>query len=139
MIYVGSDHAGFKNKEYVKHILKELKISFEDVHDKLDPKDDYPKIGKKVAELAVKGKTKGIILCNTGIGISIAANKVKGARAALVHDAYGAEMSRKDNDANILAIPGRLPKSRIKTIIMTWMKTKPSQATRHKRRRRQLR
>ena len=97
-IFIGADHAGFSLKQ---NITKEFpKVT--DLTPTLDPKDDYPAVAKLVAEKVAKSKSKGILVCGSGIGIAIAANKVKGIRAATCHDVGDAIMSRKDNDANIV-------------------------------------
>jgi ribose 5-phosphate isomerase B len=110
-IAIGCDHAAFGEKEDLKEYLSQGGYKVYDVGtDSLDSVD-YPIYGHKVADLVVnKIVDKGIIICGSGIGISIAANKVKGARAALCVTSMHAEMSRKHNDANILALGSRMTK-----------------------------
>jgi ribose 5-phosphate isomerase B len=137
-IYIGSDHAGFTSKEYIKDILQELSIPFEDVGVLSKTSVDYPLVAKSVCKKVVKNDTKGILLCGTGIGMSIAANRYKNIRAALVSDMHSAELSRQHNNANVLCLAGSLKKSKYKPIIMAWFKSRFSTATRHNRRVSQL-
>ena len=108
-IVLASDHAGFKLKESVKkYLLLNKKIEIIDLGVDSEVSVDYPLYGIKAGEFIRDNKAdKGIIICGTGIGISIAANKVKGVRAALCYDKFTAEMSRKHNDANVLVLSGR--------------------------------
>jgi len=133
-IYIGSDHAGFITKEFIKEILSDLSIPYEDVGVFSQDSADYPIIAKMVCSQVIKNDSKGILICGTGIGMSIAANKQKGIRAALICDVVSAELSRAHNNANVLCLASRLQKSKYKPIIMTWFKTKFSTAKRHKRR-----
>lgn len=108
-IAIGSDHGGYTLKEELVKFLEELGHQVVDFGTKSAESVDYPQFGKAVAESVVgKEVDKGIVICGSGIGISIAANKVKGARCALLHDTYSAELSRRHNDANIMALGGRL-------------------------------
>jgi ribose 5-phosphate isomerase B len=108
-IAIGSDHAGFSLKEAVKKHLEKKGIEFKDFGTYSQESCDYPDIAKDVA-LAVKNEefTFGILICGTGIGISIAANKVRGIRAALCHDTFSAKAARAHNNANILAMGARV-------------------------------
>lgn len=109
MIYVGSDHGGFELKEHVAEYLKEKGIEFEDCGTYSSDSCDYPDIAENVANKVVADKgSYGILVCGTGIGISIAANKVKGIRAACCSDTFSARYTRKHNDANILCFGGRV-------------------------------
>jgi ribose 5-phosphate isomerase B len=139
-IYLGADHAGYEYKEYVRELLEKSGIPYVDVGVfKKSPKVDYPKIAKTVAEKVVKYKGAGILICGTGTGMAMAANKVKGARAAVGYDEYDVLMARKDNDANILTFRAReFPKIRIKKLLKTFLETLPSKAERHKKRVRQV-
>ena len=108
MIAVGCDHAGYELKLAVLEHLKKRGEEFEDFGCYSNESVHYPIYGKKVAEAVASGKyEKGILICGTGIGISIAANKVKGIRAALCGDCFSAEATRLHNDANILALGAR--------------------------------
>ncbi len=108
-IGIGSDHGGFELKEFLKNEFKEKGIEFEDYGTFSNDSVDYPDFGKAVGQAVVKGQVdKGIVICGSGIGISIAANKVKGVRCALCGDTLSARLSREHNDANVLAMGGRL-------------------------------
>lgn len=108
-ITIGSDHGAVHLKEEVKNLLVEMNIEVNDVGTYGSAAVDYPEIAKKVAESVTSGAAdRGILLCGTGIGISIAANKIKGIRAALCHDVFSARMSREHNNANILAMGERV-------------------------------
>jgi len=139
-IYLGADHAGFKLKEEVRRFLQLKKIPFVDFGtDSADPVD-YPDYAKKVARAVIKDKkSKGILICGTGTGMAMAANRIKGARAVAVYDNYSAKMSRLDNDANILCLRARQFRSeKAKKILDIWLKTDFSKKQRHKRRIRKL-
>jgi ribose 5-phosphate isomerase B len=108
-IAMGSDHGGFELKEIIKKHL------IEKGHDVLDmgtnnlESVDYSDFGIKTAEMVANGEAeRGIVICGTGIGIGISANKVKGIRCALCHDVYSAEMTRAHNDSNMLSMGGRV-------------------------------
>jgi len=124
-IIIGCDHAGYDMKEKVKQYLRAKNYDIVDVGTASNESVDYPyyghEIGKKVAENKV---FRGIAICGSGIGISIAANKVKGIRAALCTSIAHAEMSRKHNDANILALGSRMTSEKnIFNIIDVWLST----------------
>ena len=109
MIAIGSDHGGFELKTHVIKYLKEQGIELYDFGTYSEDSCDYPDIAEKVAKAVANGEyEKGILICGTGIGISVAANKVDGIRAALCGDVYSAKMTRKHNDANILCMGGRV-------------------------------
>ena len=109
MIAIGSDHGGFDLKEKVKAHLLEKGYEVKDTGCYEKVSVDYPTFGHAVAKAVASGECeKGILICGTGIGISITANKVKGIRAALCHDVFSAEATRLHNDANILAMGGRI-------------------------------
>ena len=104
-IAIGCDHGGYLLKQDILIWLEEHDIDFEDVGCYNTDSVDYPIYGEKVAHLVSSGECdKGIVICTTGIGISIAANKVKGIRCALCSDSLSAEMTRRHNDANIIAM-----------------------------------
>ena len=108
MIALGSDHGGFDLKERVKAYLDREGIPYQDYGCHSKESCDYPVFGKAAAEAVASGVCeKGIVICTTGIGISIAANKVRGIRCALCSDPLSAEMTRRHNDANMLAMGGR--------------------------------
>lgn len=108
-IAIGCDHGGIVLKPAIEDLLQSRNIEVIDFGCYSTDSVDYPDYALKVAEAVSKGEAdKGIILCGTGIGISIAANKVKGIRAAVAHDLFTAEMCKKHNNANILAMGGRV-------------------------------
>jgi len=135
-VIIASDHAGLRLKEKVKRYLKRKKIEYEDLGTESFTSVDYPDYALKVAEKVVKNKkTRGILICGTGTGMTIAANKVKGIRAVAAYDAYSAKMSRIDNDTNVLGLRGRFfPFEKIKKIISVWLDTPFSGEKRHKKR-----
>ena len=109
MIALGSDHGGFGLKKEIVKYLEEKGIEYKDYGTFTEESCDYPVYGELVGKAVVSGECeRGIIICGTGIGISIAANKVKGVRAALCGDCYSAEFTRRHNDANILALGARV-------------------------------
>ena len=102
-IAIGSDHGGFHLKAEIVKWLREKQVEVNDVGTHTLDSIDYPDVAKAVAdEVLLERADKGILICGTGIGISIAANKIDGIRAALCHDVYSAQKSREHNDANIL-------------------------------------
>lgn len=108
-IAIGSDHGGYVLKEEIKLWLTEKGYKFEDFGTHSLDSCDYPEVAYKVAKAVAEGhNSKGILICGTGIGVSIAANKVPGIRAALCHDTFSAKASREHNDANILTMGERV-------------------------------
>ncbi len=136
MIGLGSDQGGFELKqEIIKH-LKERNLEYKDFGSYDSASVDYPEYAKKVCGAINRGECeKGILVCGTGIGISIAANKIKGIRAALCTDCFMAEATRLHNDANVLALGGRVvgPGLALK-IVDTFLDTPFSNEERHIRR-----
>jgi len=109
MIALGSDHGGFGLKKEITKYLEEKGIEYKDYGTFTEESCDYPVYGELVGKAVASGECeRGIIICGTGIGISIAANKVKGVRAALCGDCYSAEFTRRHNDANVLALGARV-------------------------------
>ena len=109
MIALGCDHGGYELMQEVIKYLEEHGLEYKNYGTYSTDSCDYPDYAKKVAEAILVGECeKGILICGTGIGISIAANKVKGIRAALCHDVFSAKATREHNDANILAMGGRV-------------------------------
>ncbi|PIN89421.1 ribose 5-phosphate isomerase B [Candidatus Pacearchaeota archaeon CG10_big_fil_rev_8_21_14_0_10_34_76] len=136
-IYLGADHAGFDTKEKIRKFLEKREISYEDFSNiNKKEEDDYPDYAFKVAEKVVKNKgSRGILICGTGTGMVIAANKVRGVRAACAYDNYSAKMAKKDNDVNVLCLRGRkFSSSKAVRIIDLWLKEEFSGKPRHKRR-----
>lgn len=104
-IAIGCDHLGLPLKEEIAAFLRERNLEFQDYGVRSPEKVDYPDIAEKVASAVQRGEfDRGILVCGTGIGMAIAANKVPGIRAAVVHDPYSAERSRKSNNAQIMAM-----------------------------------
>lgn len=134
-IAMSCDHGGLELKESIKKYLEEQGIEILDLGTNTTDSVDYPEYGKACGEAVASGKAeRGIVCCGTGIGISIAANKVKGVRCALCTDAHMAEMTRKHNDANILAMGGRIiDVETAKNITQTWLDTE-FEGGRHQRR-----
>ena len=136
MIALGCDQGGFELMQEVKKHLEERGLEYQDFGTYSMDSVDYPVYGKKVAKAVADGSCeKGILICGTGIGISICANKVKGVRAALCHDVFSAQATREHNDANVLAMGGRVvgPGLALK-IVDTFLDTPFSNAERHIRR-----
>ncbi len=135
-IIMGSDHAGFELKEKCKTYIKDtLKKDVEDIGVYSPDPSDYPDIGHRLAEqIASKRYPFGILICGTGIGMSMVANRHKGVRAALCHDIYTAKYSRLHNDANVLVMGGRVIGEGVAfEMIKTFLET-PFEGGRHKRR-----
>jgi ribose 5-phosphate isomerase B len=133
-IFIGSDHAGFKLKEKLKKLLKTKKIKLIDLGTSSTESVDYPDIAKKLAKKVVKEKAKGILLCGTGIGMSITANKIKGIRAALVYNIKTAKLAKEHNNANIICIGARTQKEKkALQMIKAWLNAR-FQKGRHLRR-----
>jgi ribose 5-phosphate isomerase B len=133
-IAIGSDHAGYELKEYLKRSLAEGHEVF-DVGTENTASVDYPDYAVQVARLVTEGKVdRGILLCGTGIGMSVAANKVKGVRAALAFDLYTAMQARRHLDANILVLGAHVTgKGLALEIARTWI-NEPFEGGRHERR-----
>lgn len=124
-IAMGSDHAGFELKEAVKAQLEAAGHDVEDVGTHSPESTDYPPFAAKAAELVAGGQAeKGVIVCGSGVGVSIVANKVDGIRAVNAHDPSEAEMSRRHNDANVVTLSGaRLGPDDAKPIVETFLST----------------
>lgn len=136
MIGLGCDHGGLELKKVVMDYLDSQNIGYKDFGTYTSESCDYPVYGRAVANAVVKGECdKGIIICGTGIGISIAANKIKGIRAALCHDVFSAKATREHNNANILAMGARVigPGLAIE-IVKAFLETEFSNDERHIRR-----
>ena len=136
MIAIGSDHGGFALKESVKKHLTERGIEFKDFGTNDLNSCDYPDFGRPAAEAVASGECeKGIVICTTGIGISITANKISGIRCALCSDVLSAELTRLHNDANMLSLGAGIvgPNLAVK-ITDTFLDTEFSGEERHSRR-----
>ena len=134
-ISLGCDHGGYLLKQDILIWLEEHDIDFEDVGCFSTESVDYPIYGEKVARLVASGACeKGIVICTTGIGISIAANKVKGIRCAHCTDSLSAEMTRRHNDANVLVLPARfISNEEAKKVLEAFLST-PFDGGRHEKR-----
>lgn len=135
-IAIGSDHGGFNYKEKVKMVLAAQGVEIVDVGTNSLDSCDYPAFAKKVAGMVASGEVeRGILICGTGIGMSIVANKFKGVRAALCSDLFSAKATREHNDSNILCMGERvLDEELMLKIVGVWLNTPFSNDERHKRR-----
>jgi len=142
MLYIGSDHGGYALKEELKAFLKKEGVAFVDVGpNRIDPKDDYPEFSAKVAREISKEphNNRGILMCRSGHGVSIVANKFKNVRAALCWNEQVARAARNDDDANILALPSDYISPEIaEEITRVFLKTPFSGEDRHERRIREI-
>ena len=131
-IAIAADHAGYQLKDSLKKLLDELGLVYEDFGTTSGQSVDYPDYARAVAEgVATGGFDRGILVCGTGIGMAIAANKVGGVRAASIVDTDTAKLSREHNDLNVLALGARvLPESRAREIVKTFLQT-PFEGGRH--------
>ncbi|HEX5037963.1 MAG TPA: ribose 5-phosphate isomerase B [bacterium] len=142
-ILVASDHGGFELKSKIVNLLKNKKIQVEDLGSDSAESVDYPDYAIKVAERISKGEADaGILVCGTGIGMCIAANKFKGVRAAVVSESYSARMAKEHNNANVLCIggrvldpgsPARVPAESAEDVVTAWLDAK-FEGGRHDRR-----
>ncbi len=134
-IAIGSDHRGFEAKERIKALLAELGAEIVDHGARSRDACDYPDMGLAVAQDVSSGRAeRGILLCGTGVGMSIAANKVDGIRAALCHDELTVQLSRRHNDANVLCMPADLVGDALmRSMVRTWLDTQ-FEGGRHARR-----
>ncbi|MGN0244220.1 MAG: ribose 5-phosphate isomerase B [Lachnospiraceae bacterium] len=136
MIAIGCDHGGFALKQEIMRHLEERGVEYQDYGTYSEESCDYPVYARAVAKAVVEKECeKGILICGTGIGISIAANKVPGIRAALCHDCFSAQATREHNDANILAMGARVVGPGLALMIVdTFLDTAFSNDERHIRR-----
>lgn len=135
-IYLGADHAGFALKEKLKRYFSQNKIDYDDVGGDGNKGDDYPDYAFAVTKHVSKDKNSlGILICGTGTGMVIAANKTKGIRAAVAYDEYSAKMAKKHNNVNIVCLRGRkFPDTENLRLVQIWLKESFSNKKRHKRR-----
>ena len=138
MIYLGADHRGFKLKEEIKKFLKEMRRDFIDLGNVIyDANDDYTDFAKLVAEKVSANPEidKGILICGSGVGVDIVANKFKGVRSALADDVSTAKQSRAHDNTNVLSIPAdEVDIKAAKEIITTWLNTEFLNQEKYKRR-----
>ncbi len=141
-VFVGADHNGFRLKEHIEHYLRSLGHEVKDVSgNKLDPHDDFPVHAAKVATSVLSEQDSvGILLCGSGQGVCMAANRYKGIRASLIWNEEEARSSRNDDDANILCLPAREFQTldEVKSMIDIWFKTPFDGAARFVRRIKQM-
>lgn len=125
-IAIASDHAGFEEKERLKPLLNELGIEFEDLGTVSTESVDYPDYARKVAEEVAQGKVEqGLLVCGSGTGMAIAANKVPGVRAAVAWSEEIARLAREHNDANVLSLAARYtPFEELMKIVRAWFAAK---------------
>jgi len=123
-IFIASDHKGITVKKIICNFLENQNINYEDFSPENKIFDDYPDYANKVSEAINKTKNIGILICGTGIGMSITANKHKNIRAALCHTVTDAKYSRAHNDANILVLSSKISSNNIKKIVKTFLNTK---------------
>lgn len=134
-IIIGSDHGGYDLKVAIKEFLSTKNVDIVDVGIESLVSCDYPEVAKKLVKEVKKQNVKGILVCGTGIGMSIAANKYDGIRAALCSDTFSARMTREHNDSNVLCLGERvIGKGLALDIVWTWLNTEFSQGERHKNR-----
>jgi ribose 5-phosphate isomerase B len=140
MIWLASDHAGYELKKIIVDHLKEKNIPYEDMGSDDNKPTDYPPLARKVARAVSINKTdKGILICKSGQGMAMVANRTKNVRASVVWDKNVASETREDNDSNVLSLPaGYLSPDEAKVIVDTWLDTPASKAERHLRRIQQI-
>ena len=138
MLYLGADHRGFDLKEKIKRYLEESNLDYEDLGNlKQDPFDDYPDFAKMVAEKIAENPevNRGILICGSGVGIAVAANKMKGIRAGTIFKPEQVRAAVNDEDLNVLALPADfLDEDEAREIVKAFLETKFSGEERHKRR-----
>jgi ribose 5-phosphate isomerase B len=134
-LYIASDHGGFRLKGEIKDFLKEQGHEVKDLGTDSEESCDYPDYAKKLCKEVLENGARGILICGTGIGMSIVANKFKGIRAAAAANCYMAKMSRLDNNSNVLCLGGRVIGEELaKEIVKVWLETDFSKEERHRRR-----
>ncbi len=135
MIYFGADHGGYKLKEQLKEYLDQKKVKYSDFGCDLKESCDHSDYAFKVAKKVAKGKDQGILICSTGVGMAISANRVKGARAVNTSDPKIVKLAREHNDVNILALGGKVISfNQAKKLVDVFLKTKILKKTRYLKR-----
>ena len=138
-LFLASDHAGFELKESIKALLRKQRVTVMDLTLKKISGDDYPAIGRALASRVAHTRGRGILFCGSGVGVAIAANRVRGARAVEGCATKQVKLAREHNDVNILTLGGRSTSLALaKTLVKTFLATSASTAARHKRRVKQL-
>lgn len=137
---LGADHAGFRLKEQVRHLLEKRGIAYQDLSHDVVEGDDYVPIAERVAKhLSPSSEAMGILVCGSGFGMAIAANRFREARAVVVRSAEEARLAREHNHANILVLGEQFTNARhMEQIFDAWVEARPSYAARHVRRVHQL-
>lgn len=131
-IFIGSDHGGYNLKEKIKEVFTKSGYEFEDVGTNSTESCDYPVYAKKLAEKVLETNGRGILVCGTGIGMSICANKFKGIRASHCTDTFSARMTREHNDSNVLCLGERITGQDLALdIVKYWLETPFSKGERH--------
>lgn len=138
MLYIGADHRGYKLKDVLKIYLKELSLEFEDLGAlELNPGDDYPDFALAVAKKVADNpeENRGILICGSGVGVDIVANKIKSIRSALCFDAAQAKASRNDDNANVLSFASDfIAEEKAKEIVKVWLQTPYAKLEKYERR-----
>lgn len=136
VIFIGADHRGFKHKEAIKEYLAGLGYAISDMgNDKYDESDDYPDFAEKVAEKVVLDNGLGILICGSGVGVNIVANKFRGVRSALVFNSEQAIDAKTDDDVNVISLAADYtPIEDSRRIISLWLSSKFSGGDKYKRR-----
>ncbi len=139
-IAIGADHAGYRLKDELIPFIQSLGHEVEDFGCSCPDSVDYPDYANEVCQRVVSGEAdKGILICGTGIGMTIAANKIPGIRCALVHDTFSAKATREHNDSNVLAMGERVVGPGLaQEIVRVWLETEFSQGARHENRIRKI-
>lgn len=139
MLFIAADHAGFDLKEKIRHKLAERKVAFEDFGTFSSAPDDYPGVAKQLAKAVLKHDGKGILICGSGEGMAIVANRFKGIRAAVLWNERVTVEAREDNDINVISLPARfIGFETAWEIVSAFLSTSFSYADRHKRRIKQI-
>lgn len=139
MIFIAADHAGFDLKEKICHKLAERKVAFEDFGTFSREPDDYPGVAKQLSKAVLKHNGKGILICGSGEGMAIVANRLKGIRAAVSWNVRVTVEAREDNDINVISLPARfIGVDTAWEIVSAFLSTSFSYADRHKRRIKQI-
>jgi ribose 5-phosphate isomerase B len=135
-IFLGADHAGFGLKEELKRWLDKTSVDYKDLSPVYTDEDDYPEIAFAVAKKVTRAKgARGILVCGSGVGVAIAANRQKGVRAFDAFDEQTVKLAREHNDANVIALSGwHLTAAEAQKLLKIFFATKASTAERHKRR-----
>ena len=135
-VAIGADHAGFELKDIIKQTLDELRVAYKDFGTDSDESVDYPDYAAKVGRGVAAGEfDRGILVCGTGIGMALAANKIAGVRAAPVVDLESARLAREHNNANVVSIGARMhPEEEATRFVEVFLNTSYSGAERHNRR-----